>query len=101
MSTLADAFDELRGMFRDTTRTRLEEMLRYVDALEADPEDRDVMRKLARHFHGLAGLGTTYGYARISELGELGEMQMATGMMAFARWREIIGAVANEIEPEA
>lgn len=97
MTTIADAFDELRGLFRETTRARLEEMTRCVDALETDPADRDALRKLARHFHGLAGLGTTYGYARISELGELAEMQISTGTMAFAHWREIIRAVAEEI----
>jgi len=99
MTALEAAFDELRGLFRETTRTRLEEMTRCVDVLEAEPANRDALRKLARHFHGLAGLGTTYGYERISELGEVAERQIATGTMACARWREIIVAVSHEIEP--
>ncbi|HEX2060883.1 MAG TPA: Hpt domain-containing protein, partial [Thermoanaerobaculia bacterium] len=64
---------ELRARFRETTEVRLQDVGRLLDALAADARDADALQRLARHFHALAGLGATYGYPRISELGDAAE----------------------------
>ncbi|HKR63331.1 MAG TPA: Hpt domain-containing protein, partial [Thermoanaerobaculia bacterium] len=60
--------EELRERFRETSRVRLQEMVPLLDAIDAES-----MRRLARHFHAFAGLGATYGFPRVSELGDEGE----------------------------
>ena len=73
----------LRAHFRESTTERLREMRSLLDALDDDARER-----LARHFHALAGLGATYGYPRISELGDEGERTNDP-----VRWRELVDAV--------
>jgi len=96
---------ELQARFRETTRVRLEEMARSVQQLESDPANEEAIARLARAFHALAGLGGTYGFARVSELGEEAESAIlpllrSRGTVPFAtlrRWREILDAVSTEI----
>ena len=75
----------LRAYFRESTAERLREMRSLLDSLDDDARER-----LARHFHALSGLGATYGYPRISELGEEGERTNDP-----ARWRELVDAVTR------
>lgn len=79
----------LRAHFRESTAERLREMSALLDALDDDPSARE---RLERHFHALSGLGATYGYPRISELGEEGERSDDP-----ARWRELVDAVARAL----
>lgn len=81
--------DSLRAYFRASTAERLREMTWLLDALEDDPAARE---RLERHFHALSGLGATYGYPRISELGEEGERSSDP-----ARWRELVDALARAL----
>jgi chemotaxis protein histidine kinase CheA len=87
---MKNVMDELRVHFRESTANRLRAMTALLDALERRPDDADVREQLGRHFHALSGLGATYGYPRISELGEEGER--ATDP---ARWRELVDACAR------
>jgi diguanylate cyclase (GGDEF)-like protein len=99
---------ELRVRFRETTASRLQEMRELLDALERDLADSVALQKLARHFHALAGLGATYGYPRVSELGDEGEGAIlpmtrsgATPPAALlARWRELAAGVAAAVAEE-
>lgn len=68
-----DLLVHLRARFRETTAVRLQEVTRLLDALDSGSADPDVVERLARHFHALSGLGATYGYARVSELGDQAE----------------------------
>lgn len=77
----------LRAHFRDSTEERLREMRSLLDVLDEDARER-----LTRHFHALSGLGATYGYPRISELGDAGERTDDP-----ARWRELVDAVARAL----
>ena len=79
----------LRAHFRESTAERLRQMTALLDALDADPGARE---KLERHFHALSGLGATYGYPRISELGEEGERSNDP-----ARWRELCDAIGRAL----
>jgi CheY-like chemotaxis protein len=99
---------ELRVRFRETTASRLQEMRELLDALERDLADSVALQKLARHFHALAGLGATYGYPRVSVLGDEGEGAIlpmtrsgATPPAALlVRWRELAAAVADAVAEE-
>lgn len=65
--------DELRARFRETSRQRIEEMDELLAVVTHDAGDAEAVRKLAKHFHAFAGMGGTYGYPRISELGDEAE----------------------------
>lgn len=66
--------EHLRARFRETTAVRLQEVTRLLDTLDSGgADDGDVVERLSRHFHALAGLGATYGYPRVSELGDHAE----------------------------
>jgi CheY-like chemotaxis protein len=83
---------ELRERFRETSRARLEEMAPLLDAIDAES-----IHRLARHFHAFAGLGATYGFPRVSELGDEGEASILPLLRCaeepdgatIARWREL------------
>ena len=64
---------DLRARFRETARVRLEEMTAILGQLGEDPAGLKSLERLSRHFHGLAGMGGTYGFPRVSELGDEGE----------------------------
>jgi HPt (histidine-containing phosphotransfer) domain-containing protein len=64
-SSLSSMLDDLAVRFRDRSRRRVEEMASLLD--------RQDIAGLAHHFHGLAGLGATYGFAEVSRLGDEGE----------------------------
>lgn len=59
---------ELAEQFRASTIERLEAMRTLVAHYEVDRGNRTTLTALHRHFHGLAGLGGTYGFARVSEV---------------------------------
>jgi HPt (histidine-containing phosphotransfer) domain-containing protein len=92
--------NELRAYFLESSRARLGELRAALDALP----DTQAMQLVARHFHAFAGLGGTYGFARISELGDEAEETTiplarsgdAPDAATVARWR----ALADEIERE-
>jgi chemotaxis protein histidine kinase CheA len=93
---------ELRQHFRVTTRARLQEMRAQLAAVERDPSQ---LEPLSRHFHGLSGLGFTYGFPRVSELGEEGESGILPVLRHGApltaalvqRWRAIVEEVEKEV----
>jgi chemotaxis protein histidine kinase CheA len=93
---------ELSERFRQTARVRLEEI---VPLLDLAGHDADALQRLARHFHALAGLGGTYGYPRISELGDelegsilpLAKRGEAPSADTIARWRTVVEEIAREL----
>ena len=86
--------DELRARFRETTQVRLRDMHALLAAIERDAEDAVAVEKLLRHFHALAGLGATYGYPGISELGDEGE---GLTVRDAHRWRELLAEVERQL----
>lgn len=96
----------LRVRFRETTAVRLREMTSLLDALDRDRSDAAALQLLARHFHALAGLGGTYGYPRVSELGDEGEAsilpivreEQVLAEETVERWRELVRDVARALD---
>jgi chemotaxis protein histidine kinase CheA len=99
---------ELRVRFRETAAVRLHEMASLLEMLERDRGDSAALDKLGRHFHALSGLGATYGYPRVSTLGDEAEGMILPLMRSgkspetasLARWRELVDAVATVIADE-
>ncbi len=99
-----DASEELRGRFRQTARLRLEEMDLLLDAIEGGIAKLESIEKLARHFHAMAGLGGTYGFPRISELGDEGELLIGSVSEgrgptpdAVVRMRQLVRRIGEEL----
>jgi diguanylate cyclase (GGDEF)-like protein len=99
---------ELRGRFREAARIRLVEMTVLLGCLERDLSDAAALQQLAKHFHALAGMGGTYGFPRVTELGDEAERVMAPLMRRggtpdaalVARWWELAQAIGKELEKE-
>lgn len=98
---MSDPFlQELRERFRETAWERLKEMR----ALLSSP-DAGAVHSLARHFHAFAGLGTTYGFREISELGDEGEELIlplvrsggTPSAPAVARWHELCALIEKAL----
>jgi diguanylate cyclase (GGDEF)-like protein len=97
---------DLQARFRETTRVRLQEMRSHVAKLTKEPSDAAAIAGLTRAFHALAGLGGTYGFPRVSELGDEAESSIARVALPVSdallkRWREILDAVETELEARA
>lgn len=71
--TGAAAFQKLREKFIRESSSRLDEISRFIDLLTQMPSDRDVLDKLMRAFHRLAGIGTTLGFPEVTEAGHAAE----------------------------
>lgn len=103
--------ESLRVRFRETARIRLQEMHAQLTSIEGNPHDVQAVQKLAHHFHGLAGLGTTYGYPLVSELADEGEATILPlakravppPIPLVSRWRTLVeameGAIVQDGEP--
>lgn len=86
--------NELRDRYRENSRPRLEEMRAALDALPAG----EALQVLARHFHAFSGMGGTYGFPRVSELGDEGEGLFASPLEnAIPRWRELVDEIEREL----
>lgn len=100
--------DELRERFRETSRVRVDEMRSLLDALMRDAADPEAVRRLSRHFHALAGLGATYGFPTISELGDEAEGSILPFVRrgerppesVVTRWREITTRIESDLGEE-
>lgn len=96
---------DLRGRFRETSRIRLDEMASLLAVLERDRTDAVSLQKLAKHFHGLAGMGGTYGFPHVSRLGDEAEAAILPFVKrgappdaaSIARWKEVAAEIAAEL----
>jgi len=68
MSTPEEQLAEFRGQFVRNSMERLDKIERSIDVLEHSPADKETLKTLFTHFHGLAGMGGTYGFDRVSEV---------------------------------
>jgi chemotaxis protein histidine kinase CheA len=86
--------NDLREVYRENSRARLAAMRAAFDAL---PDDA-ALQELRRHFHAFSGMGGTYGFPRVSELGDEGEVLLRSAHEAsLARCRELMDEIAREL----
>ena len=93
-----DAYSHLRASFVHEAAGRLEQIVKLLDALAANPGDSASFLELRRRFHAFAGAGTSYGLPDVTSLGLKGERECATLIRQSAapaaedieRWRELV-----------
>lgn len=100
--TREDILRSLRDEFRENTRVRLVEMSALLERI-AEAPDSTSARELGRNFHGLAGLGGTYGYQSVTALSREGEDLCEAGVTSAAsidcsRLAAIVESIAEAIE---
>lgn len=106
------SFDEavrgLRERFMRGSEDRLERIERFLDLLDQDPGDAQVLRDLMIQFHGFSGAGSTYGFPGVSALGAEGE-RLCDALMKEKqlpqarereRWRSLLASLSRELKAE-
>ncbi len=69
MKSWQDTFDNLKVKYIKRSSDRLTEILELLDGIYKNPQDKELLRKLSRNFHWMAGSGTMYGFEQVSILG--------------------------------
>jgi len=88
MKSWQDTFDNLKAKYIKRSTDRLTEVLELLDGIHKNPQDKELLRKLSRNFHWMAGSGTMYGFEQVSILGVEAERYCET-MLASDRAIEI------------
>jgi len=94
----------LREQFVKGAPDRLEKLRRSLDALEHEPASPDRLKEVLRHFHTLAGSGTTFGFPVVSELARQGEESCGArskkgGALPadLEGWRDLVEAIEEQL----
>jgi diguanylate cyclase (GGDEF)-like protein len=104
MSSWERTFKELKDRFVEGSAARLIRLSATLDQLEQNPTESDALSDLLRQFHGLSGLGTTYGFPRVTVLGYQGERECDQLIQDktfpkntdIRRWRSVLEALRAE-----
>ncbi len=88
MKSWQDTFDNLKAKYIKRSTDRLTEILELLDGIHKNPQDKELLRKLSRNFHWMAGSGTMYGFEQVSILGVEAERYCET-MLASDRTVEV------------
>src|SRR5512140_2370227 len=71
----ATALEELRQKFIRNSVSRLEDLDSVVQLIATDPEDAGALDEAMRKFHGLAGMGATFGFIDVTTIARSAELQ--------------------------
>lgn len=105
MTDPGNALEALQIRFRHNSIARLEEMSALIDTLVANLGDNDALVALRHHFHGLAGLGGTYGYPIVSilalqaerDVDELLGAKLPARQLDLNRWRDLAQSIHADL----
>ncbi len=78
MQSWKETFGELKEKYLRRSTERLAEILEILDGLFSNPGDEELVRRLSKNFHWLAGSGSMYGFQQVSQLGAEGEQYCET-----------------------
>jgi diguanylate cyclase (GGDEF)-like protein len=103
-----DALRDLRERFVRGSDDRLARIEQLLDLLTADPADARALRDLMIQFHGFSGAGSTYGFPRVSALGNEGERlcdallkeKVGPQKRDQERWRSLLESLRRELRGE-
>ncbi|HET7745950.1 MAG TPA: response regulator, partial [Vicinamibacteria bacterium] len=95
----------LRAQFVRRSEARLEAAARVLARLREAPEDRARLQELMRFFHSLAGVGTSFGFPRLTAVAKEGELECLALLRTDAaptateieNWSRLLGALAHEL----
>lgn len=76
MQSWQETFGALKEKYLKRSADRLAEILENLDGLISNPSDEELIRKMSRSFHWLAGSGSMYGFKEVSNLGAKGEQYL-------------------------
>ena len=101
----AVAMEELRPEFLRRTRTRLDEAARLLALLRSAPATLPPLQELLRFFHGVAGVGTSFGFPRATALAKEGELEcmallhdrVCPSAVEIDNWTKLLAALAHEL----
>ncbi len=80
MQSWQETFGALKEKYLKRSSDRLAEILEILDGLIANPRDEELIRRMSRSFHWLAGSGSMYGFKDVSELGAKGEQYLENAL---------------------
>jgi diguanylate cyclase (GGDEF)-like protein len=103
-----EALHGLRERFVRGSDERLARIARFLDHLDRDPVDAQVLRDLMIQFHGFSGAGSTYGFPGVSALGAEGERlcdallkeKQLPQARELGRWRSLLGSLSRELKAD-
>lgn len=101
-----EEFEQLRTQFVRRTKAKIELATSQLASLSQTPEDSRTLQDLMRFFHGLAGVGTSFGFPRITAVAKEGELecmalirgQAAPSASEIENWTRLLGALAHELD---
>jgi diguanylate cyclase (GGDEF)-like protein len=108
MTDLEKMLRGFREQFVRGSGERFSRVALRLTRLEEDPTDVEALRDLRLEFHGFCGLGGTYGFPQVTQLGLLGEKQCdallsagaAPGEADLGSWRLLSGKLRSQITGE-
>jgi diguanylate cyclase (GGDEF)-like protein len=100
-----EEFEQLRQQFVRRSQAKIEVAGRLLAALGEDPGDVRSLQDLMRFFHGLAGVGTSFGFPRVTALAKEGELeclalirdQAPPSASETENWTRLLGALSHEL----
>ena len=75
IDSTASALEELREKFIRNSAGRLEDLASLIQLLAAAPADHAALDELMRKLHGLAGLGSTFGFVGVTTVARHAEIE--------------------------
>jgi diguanylate cyclase (GGDEF)-like protein len=100
-----DGLEALRAQFLRRSHARIEMARHLLGQLAETPGDRPALEELMRFFHSLAGVGTSFGFPRVTALAKEGELECLALMHGegpvspteIENWTRLVGALAHEL----
>jgi diguanylate cyclase (GGDEF)-like protein len=102
---VADDMSALRAQFVARSQAKVEIAARVVALLRETPADRPHLEELMRFFHSLSGVGTSFGYPRVTALAKEGELACLAllhhpavpSALEIENWTRLLAALAHEL----
>jgi diguanylate cyclase (GGDEF)-like protein len=99
-------FEHLRAQFIRRSHAKIEMAGGLLSTLAETPDDTRSLQDVMRFFHGLAGVGTSFGFPRVTALAKEGELeclalirdQAHPSSSELENWRRLLGALTHELE---
>jgi diguanylate cyclase (GGDEF)-like protein len=100
-----EEFELLRAQFVRRSQAKIEVAGGLLTALERDPGDTRSLQDLMRFFHGLAGVGSSFGFPRVTGVAKEGELGCLALLRGEARpssselenWSRLLVALTHEL----
>jgi diguanylate cyclase (GGDEF)-like protein len=103
-----DEMGELRSQFVRRSEAKIEMAGRLLALLRETSADRQHLQDLMRFFHGLAGVGTSFGFPTVTAVAKEGELECLALLQSEAspstteieNWTSLLGALAHELSQD-